>query len=342
MKVDVHAHLFPSDYLDLLARFGDSAAGTAVARDLGADRTPADLARRIHMMDRAGIDLQILSICPQSPHLADETHAIEAARFINDSYADIVRAGSGRFGAFAALPLPHVAASLAEISRALDKRGMLGICVTTAIAGAPLADERFAPIFAELDRRGAVLFIHPVGLAGGSPAINEARLTWPLGAPLEDTLCLLQLLQARIPERFPNVQIISAHLGGCFPMLKKRLDVQAPWYMPAGVELPGPTARSFWFDTVNGYPPALRCACEAVGADRLLLGTDSPYWQDELYQLAVDYVAQAGLSAAEVDGIYGGNAVRLFGDKLTDLPERNSTSQSDGVDLTQEAQATPK
>src|SRR6185312_9010480 len=113
-------------------------------------------------------------------------------------------------------------------------------------------------------------------------------------------------------------------------MLKKRLDVQAPWYMPAGVELPGPTARSFWFDTVNGYPPALRCACEAVGADRLLLGTDSPYWQDELYQLAVDYVAQAGLSAAEVDGIYGGNAVRLFGDKLTDLPERNSTSQSDG------------
>ena len=316
MKIDIHAHVFPSAYLDLLDRAGGSECTTDVGRNLGADRTPEDMAHRLAMMDRAGVNVQVLSVTPQSPHLPDEVRAIEAARTINDTYAEIVRDGLGRFAAFAAMPLPHVDAAVREVGRALDELGMLGVAVTTAILGRPLADSMFDTLFAELDRREAVLFIHPVGLGADSPVIAQAQLTWPIGAPIEDTLCVLQLLQARIPERFPRIKFISAHLGGCLPLLARRLDVQAPWYMPPGTPPPSESVRSFWFDTVSGHPPALRCACETFGADRLLLGTDIPYWQDHLYQWAVEYVSKSGLSAEDVERIYSRNAQHLFGATL--------------------------
>ena len=120
---------------------------------------------------------------------------------------------------------------------------MLGAAVTTTIRGRALADSTFNKLFAELDRREAVLFIHPVGLAAASPAIATAELTWTIGAPIEDTICVLQLLQARVPERFPRIKFISAHLGGCLPLLAKRLDVQAPWYMPAAAPPPSESVR---------------------------------------------------------------------------------------------------
>jgi len=317
MKIDVHAHVFPAAYLDLLDEAGGAECGTAAARGLRADSTGEDLALRIAMMDSAGVNLQILSVTPQSPHLRDAARATEAARVINDAYAEIVRKGRGRFAAFAALPLPHVGESIRELRRALDDLGMLGVAVTTAIQGMPLASAAFDDLFAELNRRESILFVHPVGTAAGAPAIAAANLTWPLGAPVEDTLCFLQLLQARVPERFPRIKFIVAHLGGCLPLLPKRLDVQAPWFMPAGSHLPSNSIRSFWFDTVGGHPPALRCACETIGADRLLLGSDVPYWQGELYQWAVAYVAQSGLPSEDVVSIYGANAQRLFGRALT-------------------------
>ena len=105
----------------------------------------------------------------------------------------------------------------------------------------------------------------------------------------------------------------------------KRIDVQAPSFMP-GLALPGATARLFWFDTVNAHPSALRCACETYGSDRLLLGTDTPYWQDGLYQLAVDYIAQSGLSAQDVERIRAENAFSLFGARLSQVVDRMKKS----------------
>ena len=93
-----------------------------------------------------------------------------------------------------------------------------------------------------------------------------------------------------------------------------------------GLALPGATARLFWFDTVNAHPSALRCACETYGSDRLLLGTDTPYWQDGLYQLAVDYIAQSGLSAQDVERIRAENAFSLFGARLSQVVDRMKKS----------------
>ena len=326
MPVDVHAHYFPTQYLDLLDRFGGSQTGTAIAKHFLAGNDPGDLDARFRMLSDSGIDLQILSACPQVPYFTDRDKAVEAARTANDLYADLVRQYPKKFLAFVSLPLPHIDESLAELERGLDKLGMAGATVTTAVLDKPVADPAFEPVFAELERRKSVLFIHPAGLACGSMAIKDANLTWPIGAPFEDTLCLLQLMQAGVPIRYPNVRIIASHLGGTLPFLIRRLDHQAPWFMTKVKQNPSVLARSFWFDTVNANPASLRCAREAYGADRLLLGTDFPYWEYDMMKLCVTYIRDAGLPPAEVQAILDGNAVGLFG---TRLPARSQATRAE-------------
>jgi 6-methylsalicylate decarboxylase len=105
MRIDVHAHYWTGDYLDLLAGLGQ--AGAAAARGIGAGGG-AELAARLALMDRAGVELQVLSACPQSPYGEDAPKAAGAARFVNDQYADLAARYPDRFAAFAALRMPHV------------------------------------------------------------------------------------------------------------------------------------------------------------------------------------------------------------------------------------------
>jgi hypothetical protein len=88
-------------------------------------------------------------------------------------------------------------------------------------------------LFAELDRRAAVVFIHPARLGLNSLPVTKANLTWPIGAPFEDTLWLLQLMQVRMPERFPQIKFISSHLGGCLPFLMSGSMSSRPGLCPA-------------------------------------------------------------------------------------------------------------
>jgi len=264
-------------------------------------------------MDLSNVDMQVLSVSSQLPYFADETEAVDAARLANDLYVRAVREYPKRFAALACTPLPHIAASIKEIGRALDDLGMRGIAAGTMVLGKSIADPAFDEFFAELNRRKAVLLIHPTGGAIGSELLESTKLTWPIGAPIEDTVCMLQLMQANIPSRFPDVKIILPHLGGFAPFLTARLDHLRHRYLPPSAALPSVQAKHFWYDSVNGNPWALRCTQEAVGADRILFGSDYPFWRDDAYKLSVDYVGEAGLWAGDVDLILGGNTQKLLG-----------------------------
>ncbi|NVI92806.1 amidohydrolase family protein, partial [Actinomadura sp. BRA 177] len=176
MRVDVHAHYYPADYLDTLQRYGAEATGTARIRCAGSSGD--DIAARLRMMDDAGVDMQILSATPQMPFFDDREHAIGAARMANDMYAEIVRAHPDRFAALAAVPLPHGEAAAAEVARAMDELGFLGAGITTVVLDRTLGDPAFDPFWAELDRRAAVVFIHAAGTDLDSPLISEHGLTW--------------------------------------------------------------------------------------------------------------------------------------------------------------------
>jgi aminocarboxymuconate-semialdehyde decarboxylase len=311
VRIDVHAHYLSAEYLDLLDRLGGIEAGTHLGRPVVWPSLKEDLDARFKVMQEAGVALQILSVSGLMPFFDDAEKAKEAAQYANDMYAELMRAYPRQFSAFAALPLPHIDASLEEMARALDELTMPGITLTTTVMGRSLGDPHFDPIYAELDRRRATLFIHPCGLACGSAPIIKAGLLWPLGGTAEDTLCVVDMLKSGFTEKFPNVRVIQPHLGGTLPFLMHRLD------RPLRKDLPGQAplqelARKFWYDTVNGYPPALRLAAEVYGADRLVFGTDYPFFRDAAYKGAADYILQSGLSEEETEAIFAANAQRVF------------------------------
>jgi len=128
-------------------------------------------------------------------------------------------------------------------------------------------------------------------------------------------MAILELLQSGFTDRFPNIKTIVPHLGGTLPFLSQRLDHMAQRFMP-GKGVPSAVLRNFWFDTVNAYPPALRLAIETFGIDRLVFGTDWPFWKGDAHQLAADYLHQSGLTGEQIALIDSGNAKALFGDRI--------------------------
>jgi aminocarboxymuconate-semialdehyde decarboxylase len=312
LRIDVHAHYWTDGYLSLLTEYGKT--DTDAQRGRGAGGDAADLDARFALMDAAGVTMQVLSVSPQLPHFEDQAHAIRAAQYINDLYATVIARHPKRFAAFAALPLPHVDAALQELDRALALPGVVGVAIATSILGRSLIDPQFTPVFQELDRRGAVLYVHPSGCGAGAPLIREFHLTWMIGAPIEDTIAAVHLITAGIPSRYGRLKIINSHLGGALPMLLQRLDSQYAWEAPTTPEPPSHAARRMWYDTVAyGHVPALRCACDSFGADRLLLGTDFPYEAGAQFQRAIEYIDESGLPPSTVTKILDFNAPALLG-----------------------------
>ncbi len=310
MRIDVHAHYWTDAYLDMLVKLGKT--DTATQRGIGAG--PGDeLGARFRLMDRAGVDMQILSAAPQLPYGTDVDLTIAAARYVNDEYAGLVSAHPDRFRAYATMPMPDVDAAITEITRAIDELGTVGVTMTTSVLGLAITDADFEPIFAELDRRGAILYLHPVGNGACSPLVTEHHITWMVGAPFEDTIAAMQLITSGHLQRYPGVKIICSHLGGALPMLTRRADDHLEWEAPETPERPSSAARRMWYDTVSHcHGPALRCAIDSFGADRLLLGTDFPYEDGERFVEAVDYVSAAADPSA-AHAILEANATALFG-----------------------------
>jgi aminocarboxymuconate-semialdehyde decarboxylase len=201
----------------------------------------------------------------------------------NDAYAAITREYPGRLAAFGSVPLPHVDAAIAEASRCLDELRMLGINLGCSIGEQTLDDPAFEPFWAELNRRKAVVFLHPIFRAT-DPHLQDYELARMAGACFEDTLAALRLVLSGLTERNPDLRVIVPHFGGTLPVIYPRIARRGKAAL----------LRSLYYDTANGYGPALRCACEALGPDRLMLGTDFPYIGS--IKQNVDYIVDAGLS----------------------------------------------
>jgi predicted TIM-barrel fold metal-dependent hydrolase len=312
LRVDAHAHLWTDDYLDLVESYGKQ--DTSVQRNKGAGPSEAEIEKRFAQMEAAGVEMQVLSACPQAPHFDDKMHAVTAARKINDLYGEVVRKYPKKFKALVALPLPHVDEALKELDRVLGPMGALGVGITTTVAGRSIADPAFGPLYQELDRRGTVLIVHPAGASALTPMIADYHVTWMIGAPIEDTISTTHLIIKGIPQKYPRMRIVNSHLGGALPMVLQRMDNQYGWENPETPEKPSITAKRMWYDTVaHAHPPAIRAAVDTLGADRIILGTDFPYESGELYQHAVSYISDAGLKQADINQILDYNAAKVLG-----------------------------
>lgn len=310
--IDTHAHLWSEEYLDRLHDLG--ATETGVARNLHAGCSEEDLTYRLALMDRAGVQYQVLSATPQVPQYGTPQEALASAREINDLYADIVRRYPDRFLAYGAIPLPHLQEAITEGTRCLTELHFQGIAVNTLLHdGTCPLDQEFLPFYQAMDKFGTVIYIHPTGAGACSPMVNDKHLEWVVGAPIEDMLAVLRLLKSDIPYTCRNLRFHVAHLGGGIGFQMQRIeDNYEDW--DAFRESPRETlSRNFYFDGANFLAAALELSVRVFGRDRILMGSDFPYFQDDKYVRAAEYITRADLDEETKIAILRKNAAALYG-----------------------------
>jgi len=304
-RIDVHQHVVPPFWARALPTHGGDPSGTVIPQ------WSPDSA--IDFMDSQQIATGILSLTAPSVVGWDKSERRRMARRVNEYAADLVAGRPDRFGNFATLPLPDAEGALWELEHALDTLQADGVILLANYAGRYLGDAAFEPIWSELDRRQAVVFVHP----GQPPLPTAAGVAGPLvDYPFDTTRTAVQLVLNGIVDRYPGARIILAHAGGFLPYASHRFAELARVFRPDAAKPADilATFQRFYFDTALSSGPAALPSLKAfAGSDRILFGSDFPYAPAGIgasFTARLD--AYNGLTADEHRAINHGNARTLF------------------------------
>jgi 6-methylsalicylate decarboxylase len=306
--IDVHHHILP-DFFWRETNESDN--------PVGGIKPPAwSKELMLSFMDEAGIDVAITSISTPGVHMGDDRRARSLARRVNEFAAKLIQEYPSRLGAFACLPLPDVDGALEELRYALDELKLDGALVFSNARGIYLGDERFVPLLDELERRRAVVFVHPTM----SPDATAHKLGLPdslIDFTADTTRAVAQMHYRNRFARTPNVEYFFAHAGGTIPYLAGRFRIVDEMNVIPGGEVRGTAAETFrrlhWDTALSWRDPVLDMLRATVGLDQVLFGTDHPYIRGDLALAgASDLRRTAALNEAECKAILGGNSLRLF------------------------------
>jgi predicted TIM-barrel fold metal-dependent hydrolase len=300
-RIDAHVHLLPDEYRDALASRGL----------LGFPLPPWSVDATDALMDRHAIDAAVMSLSPPGVFFGDQGLADELARMVNERTAELVRSDPARFAGLAVLPLPDIDRALAELAFALDELGLDGVALLSNVAGTYPGDPSWDPLWDELHRRGAYVFLHPQTPVGGL-ALPEHPM-WLYEFPFDTTRAVANLIYSGTLERCPAVRLQVAHLGGTAPFLAHRLaslearEPERAARAPAGAL---EYLRRLYYDTgLSNHALAVQPTIELAGAERIVFGTDWPYADlpaagDPAPDLAgLDDGVRAGIDAANASAL---------------------------------------
>jgi 6-methylsalicylate decarboxylase len=308
-RIDVHAHYVPDDYRQALIDHGRSQPD-------GFPLLPAwSPEAHLAMMDQVGIATAMLSIT--SPGVTFGADPVEWARRVNETGARTVREHPGRFGLFATLPLPDVDAALAELRHALDTLKADGVALLTNFEEVYLGDARFDAVFAELNRRRTVVFVHPT-----SPAcFQDTSLGYPrplLEFLLDTTRAVANMVLNGTLQRYPDIRLIVPHCGAALPVLADRMAGFAEAFgaggQPAGaIDVIG-TLQRLYYEVGAGFPfpRHIEALLTLVDAGRLVYGTDWPFGGLPGIEASTQALDRR-FSGRERQAILRGTATELFG-----------------------------
>ena len=310
-SIDVHVHYVPDFYREAVEQAGQSRAD---GLPLPAWSVPAQL----ETMDRMGIMTSMLTVSSPGLHFGDDGAACRLARQCNECGADAVRQYPQRFGLLAALPVPDVDGSLKELEFACDQLHADGIKLPTHSQGIYLGHERLEPLFAELNRRQAVVVLHPQ-----KPAAVPAQVLDGYPIPMmeflfDTTRAVVNMMMTRTLERHPKIKFVVPHAGAFLSVLADRLVGRRKWFAPAGQQGEAPdiheALRSMYYDLAGfPVPGQLFALLEMVGAKQLLYGSDGPFTPEAkatglLQKLKITSL----LTEEQRRAIFYENALRLF------------------------------
>lgn len=211
-RIDTHQHFVPPAYARWLERQGLTAGGLAIP--------PWSAAGALGLMDALGIRAAVVSISTPDVHLGDTARARAMAREVNKFAARLAADHPGRFGFFATLTLPDVDGALAELAHACDTLGADGVVLLANVQGIYLGDAAFEPLMDELDRRAAVVFVHPAQLPG--PALAGLP-PFAVDFLLDTTRAAVNMARRGWLDRYPRLRIILSHGGGFLPYAAERV-----------------------------------------------------------------------------------------------------------------------
>ena len=306
-RIDVHHHILPPDWVETV---GDDRIGPLIL----AGKTPAWTPEMsIEAMDRNGIATAVTSISAPGFWFGDTQETTDLCRHCNEYAAKLKQDHPGRFGMFASLPLPDVDASMAEIGVALDTLGADGVGLLTSYGDRYPGDVEFAPVFDELNRRGAIVYFHPTNAPCSQclPEIPAATLDFPF----DTTRAIVSLLFSGTFTRCPDIKWIFSHAGGAAPFLGERIARLGarPGFkekVPNGViaEL-----EKLYYDTaLSTNWLAFRSLMELVPPEHVLFGSDYPFAPEATMTGSIKALREMGLDANVLSGIERTHALKLF------------------------------
>lgn len=272
--------------------------------------------KRLGKMDACGIDVQVLSLSAPGLEQLPPEKGRRLAEELNNTLSNIIHQYPGRFAGYAALAPKAPEAAADELERAVKDLGFVGWNTHSNYGDSYLDNEKYLPILERAERLAVPVYLHPT--VPDTPVLGTYGFPLagaPFGFGMDTAACMMRLIYSGIFDRFPELKIILGHLGESLPFLFKRIDWAYvrpfdPAARPKLSKKPSEYLRHNVYITTSGnyYKPAFMCAREAMGADRILFGTDFPYEEPEE---CIEFIEALSISGEEKEKIYFRNAEQL-------------------------------
>ncbi len=296
--IDVHTHLYPPAYIELLRSRRqiprvDERDGTLFfvifpeeERIGGRPIEPpmSSVEAKLAFMHEAGIDRSIVSLGNPWLDFVAGPESVDWARRINAELAALESQTGGKLLGMGVLPASAPEDAAAMVGEIAATPGLYGLISGCSICGRPLDDPALEPVWAELARAQLPVFFHP-HYAASVDQLGGFGTALPLGIgfPVETSIAVARLVFSGVLQRYPGLRIMVAHSGGVLPFLAARLDVTWRGDPVAQQRLASPPSgdlAKLWLDTVSYHPRAMHAAADLVGPDHLVFGTDHPFFKE--------------------------------------------------------------
>jgi len=333
MKIDIFNHVMPQAYLELVKTHSKE---PGMVKRMSSLRMLWDIEHRVEMLRGKFPDVkQVLTLGLPSPELlGGPDKSPEFACVANDGMAGMCKKWPNEFPAFvASLPMNNPSAALAEMDRAVEKLGARGIQIISSVAGRPLDDPEFFPVFERAtNHHDMPIWMHPARPASRADYAGEPKSKYEiwqvLGWPFETSVAMARIVFSGLMQKLPKLRIITHHCGGMIPYFAGRAetlwaqlgsrsaDAEESEVLKRLQKPPIEYFKMFYGDTVLGGAAApLACGLAFFGADRVVFASDCPFDPEGgpmFIREGIRSVEDLNLPEGDKRKIYFGNALKLL------------------------------